>query len=384
MKILYVTPISPSNKTGGGRHCYANLKSILSIPNITIDYIGPKLDEEIQDISYDNFRFCKAREFQVYDKIKALLSFEATSLGTLVKEFFNQYSNEKYDLLFVENTRCGFLFSKKFSTIYKNSICVVHNVELDYLLFNRKWNFLLTRIFKSIIKRSEIDTYKNSDYLLFLHEIDKKRFEDLYNCNVTSKTYLHPVCSFTPNFDRVPFNEREKVILFMGSLDSKFNEVGLIRFLASCWSSNKGYTLKIAGRNPSQKLIEIIKKYKYVELFPNPNQREMADIIRTSRLLILPDITGTGMKLRVAEAMSYGLPIVGTTQGMYGYANLEEFSIIVDNIELMKEVIYTLINDEIFLEDLSKGAILNWEKYYAFEAFKNRIHNVINQCKLGT
>lgn len=382
MRILYITPIPPSNKNGGGRHCYANLKSILAIPEATIDYIGPRLDIDIDDIPCNSFRYYFTQEFNKISKFKALFSFQATSLGEIIKDKINGCDGN-YDLVFIESTRCGFIFDEKYRYKFQRSICVVHNVELDYLLYNRKWNELFMFIFKKIIRKSEQTTIARCDLLLFLHEFDKKRFEFLYNCNVTKKSYFHPVCSFRPTYSIVPASQREKVILFMGSLDALFNEIAITKFLNTCWPglSNYGYTLKIAGRNPSEKLIATVKQYQFVQTIANPSQDEMMQIIRNARMLILPDETGTGMKLRVAEAMSYGIPIVGTSAGLTGYTNIAEYGIVVDSIELMQDAIVSLIDNDSFLEMLSNGALANWEKQYNFEAFCRRVHNAIKLVK---
>jgi glycosyltransferase involved in cell wall biosynthesis len=172
--------------------------------------------------------------------------------------------------------------------------------------------------------------------------------------------------------------EREKIILFSGSLDSIFNEVGLLEFLNICWSKIQdcGYTLLVSGRNPSKKIILELGRYRNADIIANPP--DMEKIIKNARLLVLPDLYGTGMKLRVAEALSYGVPVVGTVLGLRGYDNVESFGVAVESIHDMNEAVLTLIESTERLKKLSLSAIELWEDRYTFKIFRSRIHSILD------
>jgi len=375
LRILYITPWSPSLKTGGGRHCYANLRSLCSFPASRIDYIGPGLDHSLLGIERDRFINVTAREYTIFDKITAALNAASSSLIGLFKQFTRRHSLNEYDLIFIETTRCGFVFKELKSQV--KTICDVHNVEDDYLRSNPRTS---SRLAARKIVRSEEMTLKASDVVLVMHDADKQRLQKLYSINNTKRFILHPVCSFLPKLPSVPFDKRDKVIIFVGSLDQPFNENALTAFISRCWPDldNSGYTLRIAGRSPSRNLVRLISNQKNIDLIANPP--DMEPLMRKARLLILPDITGTGMKLRVAEALSYGVPVVGTQNGLRGYNNISQFGVVVEDIGHMTSVIRDLLeNNGMKLSSLSSNAYTIWKEQYSFDVFSNRLHTIIRE-----
>lgn len=379
MKILYITPWGPAINSGGGRHCYANLKSLCSYPEIKIDYIGPKFDNSLQGISPESFGNVVARDYSIYDKIVAAFNKSSTSLISLCKEFFKYYSRKVYDLVFIESTRCGFIFEelKKQHAL----ICNVHNVEADYLRFNGSGS---TYLASKNIFLSERNTLNSCDAFLVMHKTDLQRLKELYKIQFNESCIIqHPVCSFTPKMQILPYEQRDKSIAFVGSLDSHFNEMGLREFIVKCWPDLKesGYKLIVAGKNPSAKLLSFLSNQLNIEVFINPINMEK--ILRNTRMLILPDLTGTGMKLRVAEALSLGVPVVGTEKGMRGYQKIEKFGFAVNDVSDMSRVINELIKNENELKIISMNALNIWRTHYSYHAFCTRIHSILDEAKRG-
>lgn len=65
----------------------------------------------------------------------------------------------------------------------------------------------------------------------------------------------------------------------------------------------------------------------------------MDPYFNNAELYIAPIFDGAGMKVKVAEALSYALPVVGTSHAFEGYAIQNgSNSYIVDTIETLKEV----------------------------------------------
>lgn len=374
-RILYITPCSPSLRTGGGRHCYANLRALCSYPGAKIDYIGPGLDFSLPGLNRDHFQHIIARDFALPDKINAALHLVSSSLIGLFNEFKRAYKLYGYQIAFIEFTRCGFVFSDLEE--HTKKICNVHNVEADYFTHNRAASSWLAG---RNICSSERKTLNFSNILLVMHDEDRERLQELYNIDGEAHQFiLHPVCSFSPKQLLLPMRERDRVIFFAGSLDQPFNEMGLREFLKKSWVTldNTGYLLKVAGRNPSANLLRFLSKQKNVDVIANPP--DMEKLLRNARVLILPDLTGTGMKLRVAEALSLGVPVVGTDKGLRGYENVSQCGYSVPTVSDMTEPIRNLMSDEIKLESLASSAAGVWKLQYSFEVFCKRIHSILNR-----
>ena len=69
--------------------------------------------------------------------------------------------------------------------------------------------------------------------------------------------------------------------------------------------------LNIVGRNPSDKIINLSKIYKF-NLLRNVSHEELIKLYQKSNLLLMPFSYTCGFKLKFLEALSNGIPILGT------------------------------------------------------------------------
>jgi len=372
MKILYLTPQAPNLTSGGGRHCYANLRSLCEFKDTVVDYIGPAFESDIKGLQRENLSIIVARSFTPKDRIISAFKGAPSSLVQVFSGTRKQVDFRTYNLVFIEFSYIDFIFSY----LQRNTptICCVHNVEADYQKANCTG---LRRLKYYYVKKCERKVVQSAANLLVMHEHDARRLESVYQTKLDNYT-IHPVCSFSPRYDIVNMDEREKIILFSGSLDSIYNEVGLLEFLNRCWKKIQdcGYTLLVSGRNPSIKIISALGRYRNAEIIANP--LDMEKLIKNARLLVLPDLYGTGMKLRIAEALSYGVPVVGTLLGLRGYNHVESFGAAVESIHDMNDAVLTLIESTERLKELSLSAIELWKHNYTFKAFRSRIHSILD------
>jgi glycosyltransferase involved in cell wall biosynthesis len=251
----------------------------------------------------------------------------------------------------------------------------VHNVEADYQNFNRRG---LGRLKYYYAKNCEKKVIQAASNLLVMHEFDARRLENIYQAKLDNYT-IHPVCSFAPSYDTISIEQRDNIILFAGSFNNRFNEMGLLKFLSTCWAGIQdfGYTLLVAGRNPSQKLISVLDHYSNTKIIANPP--DMEQILRKTRLIVLPDLYGTGMKLRVAQALSYGVPVVGTRLGLRGYDDVESFGIAVESIDSMREAVLEITANVEMLRQLSLNAVELWKRRYTLDVFRSRVHSILKK-----
>lgn len=373
MKALYVTPWAPSLRNGGGRHAYANLRALTTFAGIKVDYVGPPWNEELTGLDSRNFGRVFSRHFTAWTKIGAVWRLAATSLVGTFGSFVKAHGPLDHELVFVEGTRCGFVFS--YVPKGSQAVVSVQNVEFDYV-FNDRLPY--RRVLAGLLRRSERTTWRAAQAFLVMHQHDQRRLFELYGQpSAGAKLFIHPACSFAPNVEAIPLHQRPKTMAFVGSLDANFNLLSLKAFLSECWPllRNSGWKLVVAGKNPPPSLIGLIARDPTLELIENP--ADMAEVLRNARLLILPDLSGTGMKLRVAEALSLGVPIMGTEQGLRGYTNVSSFGVEVASLRDMVDAIQKLMNDPATLERLSFGARRAWESHYSFDAFEARLHRIL-------
>ena len=103
-------------------------------------------------------------------------------------------------------------------------------------------------------------------------------------------------------------------MLFVGSLNSRFNRDGLDWFLHLVWplirARQPDATLVVAGSGPALELPEGVDQRGYVE--------DLEPLYGSAALCIAPLRSGAGTRLKVLEAMGQGRATVSTTLGSEG------------------------------------------------------------------
>lgn len=89
----------------------------------------------------------------------------------------------------------------------------------------------------------------------------------------------------------------------------------------------------------------------YVQEYPNvqkiPYARNLQDFYEISKIALCPMLTGTGVKIKVVEALSYGLPVVCTSRGVDGLpSKINNGCLISDEPEGFAQHIHYLLDDE--------------------------------------
>ncbi len=124
----------------------------------------------------------------------------------------------------------------------------------------------------------------------------------------------NPKYHYIPHFIENKSTESKKIydILLLGS-DNSFNVEGIKWFLENIYPKlNKN--LKILAVGKITKYIDIesnIEKKGYVE--------NLDEVYKSSKILVAPLFGGTGIKIKVIEALSYGVPVVTTSKGVIGF-----------------------------------------------------------------
>ena len=155
-------------------------------------------------------------------------------------------------------------------------------------------------------------------------------------------------------------------ILITGSLWYGSNEEGIVWFLQEVYSKIDGNDifLCIAGRNPSDRLKNICAQFNSVFLTDSPV--DMKPLFEKANLYIAPIFDGAGMKVKIAEAMSYGLPVIGTDYAFVGYEIDNEKNAFLANTPeefLQRIAFFRSIDSKKFVEYSEKAYQLYKNKY---------------------
>lgn len=228
------------------------------------------------------------------------------------------------DVLFLGRTRFGFIAKelKKAQPEIK-IITFVDNIEYDYVdsYFALKKGIkgkILKTIEKYVVRNDEGDAVKYSDRLVYLTHRDVKRCKELYHYNDPCE-YILPIClEHTRN---LKIKTSKKTVAFIGSLGYGANVSAVEMLIKQVWiphfAKQDDFQLIIAGGNPVDEIYDWIKLAPNIRLVADFNEPE--EFLPQNSLMVAPIPTGAGMKVKVAETLSMGLPIAGSDEALVGY-----------------------------------------------------------------
>jgi len=195
-----------------------------------------------------------------------------------------------------------------------------HNQEhrIWRLMSNKERN-PLKRFYLKILARRIEDLEKKIlseiDFLIPISDADRKGFDQLGH---TSPVMVIPTGIDISDY---PVNEDENSILlfFIGALDWGPNQEGLDWFFREVWPEIRlrwpGLTLDIAGRNPAyyfngRDLPDNVRMEGEVE--------NAIEFFHPHTVMIVPLLTGSGIRIKILEAMAMGKTVISTRIGAGG------------------------------------------------------------------
>jgi len=119
-------------------------------------------------------------------------------------------------------------------------------------------------------------------------------------------------------------------LFHLGALDWTPNQEGIIWFLDNCWNEllmqYPDLQFYIAGRNAPEWFVESIKRKNITFCGEVENAKEF---IRTNYLMLVPLLSGSGMRIKIIEGMALGKPIITTSIGTEGIQTTHNENIII-------------------------------------------------------
>ncbi|MDM5264386.1 glycosyltransferase [Sulfurovum sp. XTW-4] len=282
-----------------------------------------KISKSFKTVQFDNshslFKILKSLFLnKMYLKVKTYNK----QIEKDLTDFLNLDLNAEY--IVWDHLRSSLFFS---SNKFKN-ILIEHNNEAD-IFFERAEKERIPLVKYLIKKQARFlkayveDIHTKMDRIIYLNKNDFLNFVEK-----KPKKYIlmdKLLIDFEHNSYEIKQNTDEKInLLFVGSLDWYPNIDALEWFLEEVFpylKNKNNYHLDIVGRDPSKAFIKKINKYSNVDLHRNvPSVEEYylrADIV------LMPIRRGSGINIKVLEALSYGIPIVMTSFAKRGYDGLD-------------------------------------------------------------
>lgn len=201
-------------------------------------------------------------------------------------------------------------------------------------------------------ENSFINTY---DMLVPISERDLHFFASLGN---TKPSLVIPVGIDVADNLPVAGGSGNNKLSFIGSLDYIPNQEGLVWFIENVWKKflypSHAYEFYVAGRNASAGLKKYLRRQPLNFL---GEVDDAGEFMRAGGVMVVPVLSGGGIRVRIVEAMAMGIPVVSTSIGAEGIGVTNGSDIrIADDPEIFAEAIHKLLENQTFFANIGKNA----------------------------
>lgn len=385
MRILYIAHKSPFPIADGG--CFAMMQLVKSLQQLaTVEALvfnthkHPFTDTTKTELS----NYCSViHQLKVATEIKpiaaliALLRKRSYNLARFCSSdlrTFLQQNQARYDAIICD----GLYSAAQFAAIDLVSdiklIIRAHNVEhqiweqqaqLEKSLLKR---FYLKRLARSL-HREEIALLNKADAIWTISETDKTVFE----AQLTSPVTTIPISINTPSYE-VDYTVNQ--CFHLGSMNWKPNKEAVDFLIQAVWKRNASLPHLVIGGS-------FITAHSITNLPSNCSVIGSVDdalaFMAKNGILVSPIQSGSGVRVKLLEALSLGVPIITTAIGASGIDVATAGIIIAETAEEFTQAVIEIANDEQRKRTIGAKGKAYINSQHQFEAITLKMSNALGK-----
>ena len=225
---------------------------------------------------------------------------------------------DEYDIDIVQcemlcNVTIGLVLPEKVRKIFVHHELgwVVHELELQ----RQKGDAFEQKMWLEYYKTCEVALLNTYDDVVTLSAIDTQK---LLDAGVKARIHTSMAVVNTPH-DKLLSTERGNVLSFVGPDCNLPNVAGIKWFLENVWEQllqkDGDYRLQIIGHWNENRIAELIGGYKNIEYLGFVE--DLPSVLKDT-IMIVPITIGSGIRMKILEAASMGIPFVTTSVGVEG------------------------------------------------------------------
>lgn len=314
MKVLLVSINSIHEQTGGGIYL-RTLKSLYEMSGTKVDIFSKNSPDY---------------------KIKKNIFTDLVGRILLCPSYIGAYFlkilivSRKYDIIAFHSTRLGIL-AKIIKFVYKNKKVIFHSDNVESSLIQEinvntgVLKKILITIDSFLIPFSETSAVKNCEIISFITEEDRTATENNLALEVKNKSIIIPVLLKS---SLIPTDNSEEYIFFSGSFDFYPNQHAFSRII-SLAKNNLNLKFCVSGRGLDNFIQEAnINIPSNLSVYSDVSSSKMSELYQKAMLYLCPVKYGSGMKTKIAEALSYNLFVIADKDSSYGYKEAVENKVV--------------------------------------------------------
>lgn len=376
-KVLFIATSNMNKRTGGGLANLAYYNSLTDQYRDNVDLVA--FEETISNTD----RTIPIKRPSITNKVSYLFKGQIHRFSPKLEKYILNHSSD-YSLVIFNGGLLGDIVSKVKKCGLK-LVTIHHNYEVEFQMDNKKSTTLwgLTDFW---VRKNENLAYKNSDINLFLTEDDLCLFKDKYGSCQGKCAVVGVYEPFEKKYNHNSFAPVDNRIVISGSLNSVQTTSGIKDLEEKYFGIIKriyrdDFYLTLTGRGPSKYICQFANKYPQVSIIENPD--DIYSIIKTNGIFFCPTNIGGGLKLRVMDGLSQGLPILVHKTSARGYNmfyNKPWFQIYYDQNSFEQALCmlrkYIEKNKNI---DIRKEIQTDYINYFSYSTGSNRLIQLLNE-----
>lgn len=263
----------------------------------------------------------------VFQALRSLLEGSSYHLKRFINPEFERtlkevLTGEYYDFVILES-----LYMVPYADIiqhHSKAKIIFRSHNLEFEIWNRlalnnrnpllKW--YLGKLSRKL-KEYECNHIRDIDFLLPISPADQKKYLDLgYGGDI----YTLPLGIDLRKYPmHLPSTAQKTEVGFIGSLDWRPNVEGLLWFLSHVWPAIQtrhpgSFRIHIAGRNMPDR----VRKLASPDIIIHGEVSDAIDFIQRYDYFVVPLFSGSGMRVKILEAMAMGKIVLSTNIGIEG------------------------------------------------------------------
>jgi glycosyltransferase involved in cell wall biosynthesis len=229
------------------------------------------------------------------------------------------------------------------------------------------------------LQHYEIEMFRHMDRVLTLTA--QERFEILHHEPALRLTAI-PAGVDTAHFAPVEEARREDAILFTGHYANLANLDAVMWFVHEVWPAVKrrhaNLKFYVVGPGAERTLRDLSRRDPNIVV--TGEVADIRDYLRRARVFVCPVRLGSGLRVKILEAMAMGLPIVTTALGGEGMPlHTGDNCFIADQPQLMSDYIDILLTDDELRGSISRQARALAVDRFAWEHSIDMLEDVLEE-----
>ncbi|HIP36446.1 MAG TPA: glycosyltransferase [Crocinitomix sp.] len=328
-------------------------------------------------------------KLNVIDAFSALVTSDSYNISRFFSSDFNSklksiLINNEYDIVHLESL----FLTPYIDTIRRNSKSkiILRSHNLEHLIWERLANLEKNKAKKIYLKHlaKKLKQYEKSvlndvDAIATISSEDQNRYVEL-QCNVPIETisFALKINQYPPTYYDITKNKLK--LFHIGSMDWMPNIEAINWFVNDIFPqlNNKDITLNIAGKNMPKHLLNLnLKNFK-----ANKEVKSAIEYMSKFDVMIVPLLSGSGMRIKIIEAMALGKTVITTSVGLEGIdAKNGKEVLVADSEEMFISQINFLSQNPEKNRMISENARCFIEKHHNSEIINKHLLDLYNKAQ---